>query len=139
MYKRQSLQLTEALHRSIFAVLSVKDGEHRVDGNFFHLFALKYQQVSFSPAGSECGGRAAFVCLPGTVCDAVDASRKDVYKRQVIRTKEVALRPMTEDEAILQMNMLGHNFFVFLNGVSGDINVVYRRKTDGYGLIIPEK
>lgn len=64
---------------------------------------------------------------------------RDEAEYDVIRTKEVALRPMTEDEAILQMNMLGHNFFVFLNGVSGDINVVYRRKTAGYGLIIPEK
>jgi len=37
------------------------------------------------------------------------------------------------------MNMLGHNFFVFLNAASGDVNVVYRRKTEGYGLIVPEK
>jgi len=60
-------------------------------------------------------------------------------KYDVIRVKEVALRPMSEEEAILQMNMLGHNFFVFLNAASGDVNVVYRRKTEGYGLIVPEK
>ncbi len=57
----------------------------------------------------------------------------------VIRLKEVSLRPMDEEEAILQMNMLGHNFFVFLNASSGDINVVYKRKNEGYGLIIPVK
>ncbi len=57
----------------------------------------------------------------------------------VIRTKEVALRPMSLDEAILQMNMLGHSFFVFLNGDSGDVNVVYRRNVDGYGVIIPQR
>ncbi len=57
----------------------------------------------------------------------------------VIRTKEVALRPMSLDEAILQMNMLGHRFFVFLNGDSGDVNVVYRRNVDGYGVIIPQR
>ncbi len=57
----------------------------------------------------------------------------------VIRTKEVELRPMMLDEAILQMNMLGHNFFVFLNGDSGAINVVYRRKDSGYGVIVPTK
>ncbi len=63
----------------------------------------------------------------------------DEVEYDVIRTKEVDLRPMSEDEAILQMNMLGHNFFVFLNGQTGDVNVVYRRKTSGYGLIIPQK
>lgn len=60
-------------------------------------------------------------------------------KYDVIRVKEVSLRPMDEEEAILQMNMLGHNFFVFLNADSGKVNVVYRRKTEGYGLIVPDK
>lgn len=57
----------------------------------------------------------------------------------VIRTKEVPLRPMSLDEAILQMNMLGHSFFMFLNGETGDVNVVYRRNVDGYGVIVPQR
>lgn len=57
----------------------------------------------------------------------------------VIRTKEVALRPMSLDEAILQMNMLEHTFFVFLNGDTGAVNTVYRRKNGGYGVIVPVK
>lgn len=57
----------------------------------------------------------------------------------VIRTKEVPLRPMSLDEAILQMNMLGHSFFMFLNGETGDVNVVYRRNADGYGVIVPQR
>ena len=56
----------------------------------------------------------------------------------VIRTKSVVLRPMSLDEAILQMNMLGHTFFVFLNGEDGVVNVVYRRNNGGYGVIVPE-
>ncbi|MGI5893009.1 MAG: ribosome hibernation-promoting factor, HPF/YfiA family [Candidatus Merdivicinus sp.] len=56
----------------------------------------------------------------------------------VIRTKEVSLRPMSLEEAILQMNMLGHTFFMFLNGDSGKINVVYRRNTGGYGVLVPD-
>lgn len=66
-----------------------------------------------------------------------DVPEEAVY--DVIRTKEVDLRPMTLDEAILQMNMLGHTFFLFLNGETGDMNVVYRRKIDGYGVIAPKK
>ena len=58
---------------------------------------------------------------------------------EVIRTKEVPLRPMSVEEAILQMNLLEHSFFVFLNGDTGEVNVVYRRNADGYGLIVPQK
>lgn len=56
----------------------------------------------------------------------------------VIRTKEVELRPMSVEEAILQMNMLGHQFFMFRDDDSGEINVVYRRKDGDYGLLVPE-
>lgn len=45
---------------------------------------------------------------------------------------------MTPEEATLQMNLLGHDFFVFRNADTGLINVVYRRKSGGYGLIEPE-
>ncbi len=56
----------------------------------------------------------------------------------VVRTKTVSLKPQSVDEAILQMNMLGHQFYVFLNSDNDSINVVYRRSDSGYGLIAPE-
>lgn len=56
----------------------------------------------------------------------------------VIREKNVALKPQSVDEAILQMNMLGHQFYMFLNAETGKVNVVYSRKESGYGLLIPE-
>lgn len=68
----------------------------------------------------------------------VEADEDDA-SYEVIRTKEIALRPMTADEAILQMNLLGHSFFVYQNAETGDVNVVYRRSEDGYGLIVPKK
>ncbi|KJS19061.1 MAG: hypothetical protein VR72_20195 [Clostridiaceae bacterium BRH_c20a] len=57
---------------------------------------------------------------------------------RVVRTKHFALKPMPEEEAILQMDLLGHNFFVFLNAETDEVNVVYRRKDGNYGLIEPE-
>lgn len=63
----------------------------------------------------------------------------DEVEYDIVRTKEVSLRPMTLDEAILQMNMLGHSFFVFQNGETGEVNVVYKRNVDGYGVIVPVK
>ncbi|MBE6709260.1 MAG: HPF/RaiA family ribosome-associated protein, partial [Ruminococcaceae bacterium] len=54
-----------------------------------------------------------------------------------IRTKTFPMRPMTPEEAILQMNLLGHTFFMFANAESGDICVVYKRKDNDYGMITP--
>ena len=56
----------------------------------------------------------------------------------VIREKSVALKPQSVEEAILQMNLLGHQFYMFLNADTDEINVVYKRNADGYGLISPE-
>jgi hypothetical protein len=52
----------------------------------------------------------------------------------VVRTKHVAVKPMSEDEAILQMNLLGHDFFVYRN-TDGVVSIVYRRRDGGYGLL----
>ena len=53
----------------------------------------------------------------------------------IVRTKRFAVKPMSVEEAILQMNLLGHNFFVFRNTDSESIDIVYRRNDEGYGLI----
>lgn len=52
--------------------------------------------------------------------------------------KTVAVKPQSLDEAILQMNMLGHRFYMFLNAETGKVNVVYKRNEEGYGVLIPE-
>ena len=54
-----------------------------------------------------------------------------------IRTKTFSVKPMSVEEAILQMNLLGHDFFVFADDQSGDTCVVYKRKDGDYGLIVP--
>ena len=54
------------------------------------------------------------------------------------RTKRFAIKPMTAEEAVMQMDLLGHDFFVFSNSETEEVNVVYRRKDGNYGLIEPE-
>jgi putative sigma-54 modulation protein len=54
---------------------------------------------------------------------------------EVVRTKKFPMKPMTVDEAILQMDLLGHTFFAFRNEADGAFAVVYRRNDGGYGLI----
>jgi putative sigma-54 modulation protein len=57
---------------------------------------------------------------------------------RIVRVKRFRTPPMTEEEAIEQMELLGHNFFVFANREHGNINVLYRRNDGNYGLIEPE-
>ena len=56
-----------------------------------------------------------------------------------IRVKTFPFKPMTPEEAILQMNLLGHSFYAFTDADSGDVCVVYKRKEGSYGLIAPER
>lgn len=56
----------------------------------------------------------------------------------VVKTKRVPLKPMTVDEAVMRLNLVGHDFFVFTNAGTGEVSVVYRRKDGDYGLIEPE-
>lgn len=57
---------------------------------------------------------------------------------KIVKTKRFAIKPMSSEEAVLQMELIGHNFFVFENGDTGEVNVVYKRKDGNYGLIEPE-
>ncbi len=58
---------------------------------------------------------------------------------RIARVKRFFVEVMTPEEAVLQMNLLNHEFFLFRDDESGEVNVVYRRKDGGYGLLIPEK
>ena len=57
---------------------------------------------------------------------------------QIVKTKKFAIKPTNPEEACLQMEMLGHSFYVFLNSDTDQVNVVYKRKNGTYGLIEPE-
>lgn len=59
-------------------------------------------------------------------------------EHRLVRTKRFPLKPMDVEEAILQMNLLGHTFFVFSNADNEQVNVIYKRKDGNYGLIEPE-
>ena len=56
----------------------------------------------------------------------------------IVRTKRFGIKPMDPEEACVQMELLGHNFYVFMNSETNEVNVVYKRKGNTYGLIEPE-
>lgn len=64
--------------------------------------------------------------------------RPDARESQVVRVKRFAMKPMTAEDAALQMELLGHDFFVFRNAKTMEVNVVYRRTAGNYGVIEPE-
>ena len=57
----------------------------------------------------------------------------------VVRVKKFAMKPMEVDDAITQMELLGHNFFLFMNSETETMNVLYRRNDGSYGLLVPEE
>lgn len=70
--------------------------------------------------------------------DFLEEDAYDDEDIEIIRTKRFAMKPMDPEEACVQMELLGHNFFVFRNGETDEVNVVYKRKGNTYGLIEPE-
>jgi putative sigma-54 modulation protein len=78
---------------------------------------------------------AAFEPLAEDVALMIDEAEED---REVVRRKRFPLQPMSTEEAIEQMELLGHDFFVFFNHEEEAVNVVYRRHDGNYGLLLPE-
>jgi putative sigma-54 modulation protein len=74
-----------------------------------------------------------------------DAARPFVVEEEeeigarIVRTKQFQMKPMSEEEAVLQLELLDHDFYVFTSADTGEINVVYRRRDGNYGLIEPAR
>lgn len=68
----------------------------------------------------------------------VENDYMDEEEIKIVRTKKFDIKPMYAEDACIQMELLGHNFFVFINADTDQVNVVYKRKGDTYGLIEPE-
>lgn len=72
------------------------------------------------------------------VQDYLHSSEEESGEYKIVRKKHFFVKPLSVEEAILQMNLLGHQFFMFRDEESGEINVVYKRKDGNYGLLEPD-
>lgn len=72
---------------------------------------------------------------PPPLWDEIEPMEEDGIT--IVKTKQVPVKPISPEEAVLQMNLLGHNFFMFRNDKTGEINLVYKRNGGDYGLIEP--
>ncbi len=98
---------------------------------------FKDRLYSRGPRGSET------VRVPEETAPAIEAVAEEVEVEAepvgtIVRTKTFSVIPMDPEEAIEQMELLGHDFFVFYNSESNGVNVLYRRRTGDYGLLQPE-
>ena len=103
-------------------------GTYRMENGLSSRFALK-----MTSKGEKKVRRDAFVTI--TEDDDDEYVEEEEFE---IRVKTFPFKPMTAEEAILQMNLLGHSFYAFISADSGDTCVVYKRKEGSYGLIVPE-
>lgn len=86
----------------------------------------------------QYAGHAMLRPLPTSVEDLADLIEPSEDDDQLVREKYVDLKPMTEEQALVQTDLLGHDFFVFENATTGLINVIYHRHNGGYGIIKPK-
>ena len=84
------------------------------------------------------GPSAAEVAAVPSVEDLADLLIPAEEDEQLVREKVIDITPMTEEQALVQTDLLGHDFYVFENATTGLINVVYHRKNGGYGIIKPK-
>ncbi len=108
-----------------------------------------YRQIQRFKGKREHKGRDRFAAtleelgvaeaIPNVEVDGdLQSEAEAEQEAQVIRRKNVAVSAMSEDEAIEQMELLGHSFFIFFNQAVGGINVVYKRRAGGYGVLNPQ-
>lgn len=64
-----------------------------------------------------------------------ESNQEDENEKEIVKRKQIETKPMSEEEALLQMELLGHDFFVFKNALTEQYSVVYRRKDENYGII----
>lgn len=100
---------------------------------------MRYKEKYWRRNRGRKGDRVQPVEEPAVaVAEPQIAAEEEAPEQLVIRTKEFTLRPMFVDDAIEQMELLGHSFFVFQDAESKRISVLYRRRDGNYGLIVPD-
>ena len=113
--------------------------EERSDDMFTSIDAVldkMYRQIARYKGKRQNRWRGAGVQIEPLPLEIEEEPEEE--ESRIVRYKRFAMAPMTPEEAVEQMELLGHDFFVFYNADEGQINVVYRRKDGDYGVIQPE-
>jgi putative sigma-54 modulation protein len=99
----------------------------------------KYKQKLYKNLAKDKRREQQFLSeMPSLVPTADKYQVPEEFEPRIVRSKRFSMKPMDPEEAALQMELLGHDFHVFMNPETNQINVVYRRKDGDYGLIEPD-
>jgi putative sigma-54 modulation protein len=132
---RDVLQV-EAMVRAGGMIFRAETTDEDANSAIDTLIDLLVRQIRKNKTRLEKRMRSSFRSPEPMPGDTVTIPEEEAF---LIRTKRFCLKPMTAEEAILQMNLLGHSFFVYTDADTTEICVVYKRTDDSYGVIIPEK
>ena len=128
--------VAEATVRTKGPVLRARESSHDMRASIDQLVDKLERQVDrYRKQGRSRRRRAARANGPSV--DTLPVV-PDESEPVILKTKQFAVKPMTPEEAVLQLELVGHDFFVFRNADSDEVNVVYRRNEGGYGLIEPQ-
>jgi len=132
---RQVAQLTV---RGRGLLLRAEERSDDIQGSIDAVLDKMYRQIE-RYKGKRRRSRGDGRSLTDVLAAPVDLTEEEMQEPQIVRRKKFLLTPMNEQEAVEQMLLLGHeNFFIFLNGDTSNVNVLYRRHDGSLGLIEPE-
>jgi len=137
----QGRQVAQLTVRARGTILRAEESSNDISASIDAVLDKMYRQI-MRYKGKRYHGRARVRQAPEELLTPEEMEEIAAYPEEepahIVRVKRFATPPMNAEEAIEQMELLGHDFFVFYNAESGGINVLYRRRAGGYGLIIPE-
>jgi putative sigma-54 modulation protein len=132
----QDRQVCQVTVRANGAILRA---EERSDDMFTSIDAVldkMYRQIARYKGKRKNRWRGAAATVEPLPLEVEETFDEETYN--IVRTKRFPMAPMNPDEAVDQMELLGHDFFIFYNADEGQVNVIYRRKDGDYGLLQPE-
>ncbi|NJN82663.1 MAG: ribosome-associated translation inhibitor RaiA [Caldilineaceae bacterium] len=131
MWANGQILRTEESTSDIFA--SIDSSADKMYRQIRHFKGRRYKSKRRSAAAASAEAELA------ALMPIEEADEEQTEPGTIIRRKEFVLEPMNEEEALEQMELLGHDFFIFFNPDAEGINVIYRRKDGNYGLLQPRR
>ena len=132
----QDRQVCQVTVRSNGVILRAEERSDDMFNAIDSVLDKMYRQIARYKGKRQNRWRGADVIFEPLPTDYEDEPEEDFS--DIVRTKRFPMTPMHAEEAVEQMELLGHDFFIFFNADEGEINVLYRRKEGNYGLLQPE-
>jgi putative sigma-54 modulation protein len=133
----QHRQVCQVTLRSNGTILRAEERSDDIFNSIDTVLAKMYRQIARYKGKRQNRWRGVGMAAEPVPLE-LDEAELESAEGAIVRSKRFPMTPMNTEEAVEQMELLGHDFFVFFNGEVGEVNVLYRRKDGNYGLLQPE-